>query len=45
VEEAIDRLEHLRAHGPSPTAFTFRERFEPGGDNAQIGAERDSCPA
>src|ERR1700682_3598181 len=31
VEEAIARLEHLRAHGPTPTAFTFRQRFERGG--------------
>jgi len=27
IEEGIDRLEHLRAHGPSAQAFTFRERF------------------
>ncbi|MVM36013.1 DUF3291 domain-containing protein [Spirosoma sp. HMF4905] len=24
VEEAKERLEHLNAHGPGPTAFTFR---------------------
>ncbi|WP_370325412.1 DUF3291 domain-containing protein [Euzebya sp.] len=29
VAEAEDRLLHLRAHGPSPTAFTFRRAFEP----------------
>jgi hypothetical protein len=45
VEEAIARLEHLRAHGPTPTAFTFRQRFEPGGDNLLLGKERDCCPA
>jgi hypothetical protein len=27
VEEAIERLEHLREHGPTPHAFTFRHRF------------------
>jgi phosphoglycolate phosphatase-like HAD superfamily hydrolase len=27
VDEALDRLATLRAQGPSPTAFTFRERF------------------
>jgi hypothetical protein len=27
VEEGIDRLDHLRAQGPSPEAFTFREGF------------------
>ncbi|MGD9793410.1 MAG: DUF3291 domain-containing protein [Acidimicrobiia bacterium] len=27
--EAIARVEHLRAHGPTPHAFTFRDRFPP----------------
>ena len=27
IEEGIARLEHLRANGPSPHAFTFREPF------------------
>jgi hypothetical protein len=46
VEEAIIRLEHLRAHGPTPSAFTFRTRFEPGGFvDAQLGSERDICSA
>jgi hypothetical protein len=30
IEEAIGRLEHLRAFGPTPRAFTVRHRFEPG---------------
>jgi hypothetical protein len=29
IHEAIARLEHLRAHGPSPHAFTFKQRFGP----------------
>ena len=45
VEEAISRLEHLRTHGPTPTAFTFRTRFEPGEDAAQLGNKLDTCPA
>jgi len=45
VEEAIARLEHLRAFGPTPTGFTFRHRFEPGDVDAQLGSERDTCPA
>jgi hypothetical protein len=45
VEDAIARLEHLRAHGPTPTAFTFRHRFEPGHAEAQVGSEHDTCPA
>ncbi len=27
VDEAKERLEHLRAYGPSPTAFTFKAPF------------------
>lgn len=27
LEEALVRLEHLRRHGPTPHAFTFRENF------------------
>ncbi|HEY8471945.1 MAG TPA: DUF3291 domain-containing protein [Natronosporangium sp.] len=27
IEEAMDRLERLRAHGPSPEAFTFKDRY------------------
>ena len=27
VEEGLARLEHLRRHGPSATAFTFKQRF------------------
>lgn len=45
VSDAIVRLEHLRAHGPSPTAFTFRHRFEPDGDVGARGSDRDTCPA
>lgn len=45
IEDAIARLEHLRAHGPTPTAFTLRHRFGPHGDDAQLGTERDACPA
>jgi Domain of unknown function (DUF3291) len=31
VTEAITRLDHLRAHGPTPEAFTFKQRFPPPG--------------
>ena len=35
VAEAVDRLEHLKMHGPSPHAFTFRTPFpEPGAAEA-----------
>ena len=43
--EALARLEHLRAHGPTPLAFTFRHRFEPGDTDVSLGSERDACPA
>lgn len=29
VEEAEERLDHLRAHGPTPHAFSFKQRFPP----------------
>jgi hypothetical protein len=45
VDDAIARLDHLRAHGPTATAFTFRTRFEPDGDAARPGSDRDACPA
>jgi hypothetical protein len=45
VPEAIARLEHLRAHGPTPTAFTFRHRFEPDGEVGAPGPDHDACPA
>ena len=45
VEEAIARLDYLRAHGPTPLAFTFRHRFAPGADDAELGSSLDVCPA
>lgn len=29
VDEANERLDHLIAHGPTPHAFTFKQRFAP----------------
>jgi Domain of unknown function (DUF3291) len=45
VDEAIARLDYLRTHGPSPRAFTFRNRFGPGSEDAQAGSHLDACPA
>jgi heme-degrading monooxygenase HmoA len=28
LTDCLERLAHLRAHGPTPHAFTFRQRFE-----------------
>lgn len=33
--EAVERLEHLRQHGATAYAFTFRQRFEPNGSSAE----------
>jgi hypothetical protein len=41
----IARLDHLRASGPSPTAFTFAQRFEPDGTPSAGRQPRDACPA
>lgn len=30
IAEAEDRVKHLRAHGPTPYAFTFKVHFPPG---------------
>ena len=47
VQEAIARLDTLRANGPTPAAFTFRQTFPPP-DAAQGEASPafgDECPA
>ena len=46
VEEAIERLEHLRRHGPTARGFTFQERFPaPGGEWNSSAGLADECPA
>lgn len=42
--EARDRLEHLRLHGPTPHAFTFKRQFAPGEQHA-IVVDDLKCPA
>jgi hypothetical protein len=47
VAEAVAKLQHLRAHGPSSAAFTFGEAFS-APDSAVGGAPfsfTDTCPA
>ena len=44
VPEAEERLEHLRAHGPTPHAFGFREHFAPGAGEF-VRDDRGLCPA
>jgi hypothetical protein len=47
VAEAEDRLEHLRCHGPTAYAFTFRQRFAAPGAIAAPEVDEDvlRCPA
>jgi uncharacterized protein DUF3291 len=46
VQEAIERLEHLRRHGPTPAAFTFQQRFAPPGEHkTSADPLPDECPA
>ena len=46
VEEAKGRLAHLREHGPTPHAFTFREPFgPPDGTAAPLVDDELGCPA
>lgn len=42
VEEAMQKLEHLRAHGPTQAAFTFRGPFPPPGDEELDAPEVDA---
>ena len=47
VAEAEERLEHLRAHGPTAHAFTFRQRFPAPGAPEAPTRPQDllGCPA
>jgi hypothetical protein len=49
VHEAEDRVKHLRAHGPTPHAFTLREHFPPpdsGATGSLLRSPEDwTCPA
>jgi heme-degrading monooxygenase HmoA len=41
VGEGLGRLAHLKAHGPSPYAFTFKDKFPPPGE---AGSAEDPGP-
>ena len=48
VQEAEDRVRHLRRHGPTPYAFTLREHFPPpdgGHAESRRSPEDWTCPA
>jgi hypothetical protein len=42
IAEALDRLQHLKVHGPSPAAFTFRTPFPPPGADSPKTVELDA---
>ncbi|NIL54591.1 DUF3291 domain-containing protein [Streptomyces sp. 2BBP-J2] len=42
VAEAENRLLHLRAHGPTPYAFTLRTSFPPGAAGERQGVDRSA---
>ena len=46
--DAEERVRHLRAHGPTPYAFTLREHFPPpgaAGQGSRSGRAEWMCPA
>ena len=53
TDEAEDRIRLLRAHGPTPAAFTFRQTFPPPDGSGAAGEAVESaagnpdwlCPA
>jgi hypothetical protein len=48
TDDAEDRVRHLRAHGPTPQAFTLRQHFPPPGtadSAAREGRPEWLCPA
>jgi hypothetical protein len=47
VAEAVERLAHLEAHGPTPHAFSFAQPFDSLGAPVarDRAAEDDACPA
>lgn len=48
VTDAEERVEHLRTHGPTPFAFTFRTSFAAPdmlGTQAPVDDERPLCPS
>jgi len=47
LPEAVERLAHLEAHGPTPYAFSFRQAFDAKGESLSPDAvgHGDACPA
>ena len=45
VAEAVSRLAHLEAHGPTAHAFSFQQPFDPEGSLLTRDRADDACPA
>ncbi len=45
VEEAERKLAHLRAHGPTGTAFTFKKAFAAPDGDQDVTDRAEACPA
>jgi hypothetical protein len=45
LDEAILKLQKLRADGPTPEAFTLRRAFPPPGEQLEEVERPDACPA
>jgi Domain of unknown function (DUF3291) len=45
TDEAEERIRHLRAHGPTPHAFTLKQTFAPAADTPEPGRPGWLCPA
>jgi hypothetical protein len=47
IQEAIAKLDILRAHGPTPAAFSFRQAFPPpdAAQSQEAATYGDECPA
>ena len=45
VPEAVSRLAHLEAHGPTAHAFSFQQPFDPEGSPLARDRADDACPA
>jgi Domain of unknown function (DUF3291) len=47
LQEAVGRIAHLEAHGPTPHAFTFSKAFDPEGHpvTRDSSPHNDACPA
>ena len=43
IDEAIERLEHFRRHGPTARAFSFREPFPPASTADPVNPVLDEC--